>query len=338
MTKLSALDSLDEVESLTEAKAADWTASDAVQDCGRLIVNCDGGLGNQMFEYAAGLYFARAFSRTLEVLKPVAAQQQWNGYSRPFQLSELCITAPVREAGKLDRMMVARSEKIKRLRGVLRPVLRAESLEEPLAHVWQPARISRPSQRSAYLVGYWQAAAYVEAVAPQLRRQFMLKNALQGRNRRYADTIRSLPCPVSLHVRLGDYTLIQHAAGAGKTVSQVLPLDYYKRALAALTKALGTRFTVMVFSDDPPKARELLGSIAECVFVEGNGSETAHEEMMLMSLCRHHIIANSSFSWWGAWLNDKPGKRVFAPRCWGNTPDSYFPDLYPAGWEIVENL
>jgi hypothetical protein len=340
MTKLSVLDPVEETEAQTSERnpAQQLPAANAAPTQGELVVYCDGGLGNQMFEYAAGLYFARAFSRTLQVLKPIVAQQQWAGYSRPFQLSELCITAPVREAGKLDRMMVSRSTKMKRARGVLRPLLRAETVEEPQAYAWQPSRVDTPSQRSAYLLGYWQAAAYVEAVAPQLREQFTLKKPLQPHNRRYADTIRSLMCPVSLHVRLGDYTLIQHTAGNGKKVSQVLPLEYYKRAVAALEAAVGKDYTLVIFSDDPAKARELLGDLGQSVFVEGNGADTAHEEMMLMSLCRHHIIANSSFSWWGAWLNGKPGKRVFAPRCWGNTPESYFPDLYPQGWQAVENL
>ncbi|SEB39293.1 alpha-1,2-fucosyltransferase [Terriglobus roseus] len=338
MTKPSVLDLADERETATEVEAAPSLPKEGAWNRGRLIVNCDGGLGNQMFEYAAGLYFAREFSRTLEVLKPIAAHQQWNGYRRPFQLSEFCITAPVREAGILDRLLVSRSAKTRRLRGMLRSLLGAEALEEPQAYTWQPARIGTSLQRSAYLVGYWQAAAYVEAVAPQVREQFALKQPLKEHNLRFADKIRRLLCPVSVHVRMGDYTLIRHATGNEKTVSQVLSWEYYKRAIVALEAACDSSFTLVVFSDDPPKARELLGGIANCIFVEGNGPDTAQEEMMLMSLYRHHIIANSSFSWWGAWLNEKSDKRVFAPRFWGNTPDSYFPDLYPAGWETVQNL
>jgi hypothetical protein len=72
------------------------------------------------------------------------------------------------------------------------------------------------------------------------------------------------------------------------------------------------------------------------VFVDHNKDETAHEDMRLMSACRHHIIANSSFSWWGAWLNSNAGKMVFAPKFWHLTADSYFPGLFPSGWTIGE--
>lgn len=336
MTQQNLIEPVEEEEQLEAATVEQCVGADGNGGC--LIVNCDGGLGNQMFEYAAGVYFAREFGRSLEVMKPILKQQQWNGYRRPFQLSEFRIAAPVREAGVLDRVMVSRSDRTKRLRRVVGRIVRAEVLAEPQAYTWQSNQISRPSRPRAYLLGYWQAAAYADAVSSSLRREFTLRSEMRKRNCEYAELIGAMKCPVSLHVRLGDYTKIRHETGCGTTVSQVLSRRYYERTLEVLKKSVSSSYTLVVFSDDPDQARLLLKDVPRTLFIEGNGAEAAHEEMMLMSLCRHHVVANSSFSWWGAWLNASKEKRVFAPRFWGNTADSFFPDLYPAGWETVNNL
>jgi hypothetical protein len=74
------------------------------------------------------------------------------------------------------------------------------------------------------------------------------------------------------------------------------------------------------------------------LWIDGNDTDYAYEDLWLMSCCKHHIIANSSFSWWGAWLNPSPDKIVITPKYWFNTHHSYFPDLYPSGWTLISNL
>jgi hypothetical protein len=303
----------------------------------RLIVNSSGGLGNQMFQYAAGLYFSRVLNRKLECVKPRAARQQWHGYSRPHQLDLFRIEALVRRASPPERLLLSANWKLAKWRG-FQTLLNVEILREPVAYRFHPHLQRDPSTDDSYLDGYWQAAAYVEAVASDLRRHFRLRNSLQARNQEYANQILRLLCPVSLHIRMGDFTLISHPSGGhGSRVSHVLPVDYYKRAIAAVEEAFEDPMLV-IFSDEPDEARRLFRGMKRCIFIEGNNAAGAHEDLTLMSMCKHHVIANSSFSWWGAWLNRSPQKRVFAPRYWGNTEDSYFPDLYPEGWTTISNL
>src|SRR5690606_26072631 len=116
---------------------------------------------------------------------------------------------------------------------------------------------------------------------------------------------------VSLHVRRGDYVQLQSA----HNFHGVLPLTYYKRAILLLKEKL-ERFTIFVFSDDLDWVRSNLQAETPVVYVDYRSDDKTATDLALMSLCKHNIIANSSFSWWGAWLNRNPGKQVIAPKPW----------------------
>jgi hypothetical protein len=193
-------------------------------------------------------------------------------------------------------------------------------------------------KESVYLNGYWQAVGYAQGVESELREAFTLRNPLLDRNKRYAEKIRNLRCPVSVHCRLGDYELISHSTGNGKEmVSNVLPFSYYEDAISAAHRHMDS-VTFVVFSDDPLKARALFADLGECLFIEGNDFRYAQEDMWLMSQCKHHIIANSSFSWWGAWLNQGSEKTVYVPKFWANTSNTHFQDLCPPTWMTINNV
>jgi hypothetical protein len=165
-----------------------------------------------------------------------------------------------------------------------------------------------------------------------------LKVALGDRACGFAEQILKLQCPVSVHLRLGDYAQILRSTGpAGRQVTNVLSSQYYDRAILDLQKR-HENVTLIVFSDEPSAARALMQEKGPCVFIEGNGTQRAHEDMWLMSLCKHHVLANSSFSWWGGWLCQTESKRMYAPRYWTNCEQSYYPDLYPVGCEVIDNL
>jgi Glycosyl transferase family 11 len=133
---------------------------------------------------------------------------------------------------------------------------------------------------------------------------------------------------VSLHVRRGDYvTLGDHG---------LCDQAYYEAALARITEGLEGEPTVFVFSDDPLWARDNLPLPFNKVVVDFNGPETDFEDMRLMSLCRHNIIANSSFSWWAAWLNANPGRRVAGPAHWFADPKMHSPDILPTDWLRID--
>jgi hypothetical protein len=97
-------------------------------------------------------------------------------------------------------------------------------------------------------------------------------------------------------------------------------------------------FRIRTFSDDIPWAKENFRLPHEMTFVDVNTSSSVHDDLRLMSACKHHVIANNTFSRWGAWLDPRPDELVVAPRYWGCTPDSSFPELFPANRVCVDNL
>jgi hypothetical protein len=191
------------------------------------------------------------------------------------------------------------------------------------------AALLRLSEDNALcLQGYWQCPAYFADAEETIRREFSFKAAPSPANSATLAAITAA-CSVALHIRRGDYLQVKN--------QPVLSRDYYRRAVEVLTCRVGT-FRIFVFSDDIDWARTHLRLPCEMTFVAGNTKDTAHEDLRLMAACKHYIIANSSFSWWGAWLDPRRDKVVVSPKYWGCTLDSYFPELIPPGWIWVENL
>jgi hypothetical protein len=182
--------------------------------------------------------------------------------------------------------------------------------------------------RKLYLAGYWHNYVVVEEVADQLRSELAFKEPAQGKNLEILRQINHSRNPVSLHVRRGDCTV-------AATNRVDLPLEYYLNAISTFRQRLGDP-TFFVFSDDIPFVKEYLPQNVPMVFVDHNNDFSAHEDLRLMSSCHHQIIANSTFSWWGAWLNPRTDKMVIAPKQWYNREDSYYPDLLPPTWELVD--
>jgi hypothetical protein len=157
-----------------------------------------------------------------------------------------------------------------------------------------------------------------------------LREAAKGNNLRVLEQIDGASVSVSLHVRRGDYTL----AAEGNIA---LPLDYYRRAIDLIRERFSDP-TFFIFSDDLEFARQNLPTDIRRIFVEGNDDFSSHEDLRLMAACQHHIIANSSFSWWGAWLNPREDKIVIAPRHWHLSPDLIYTDLLPPTWHAIDSL
>jgi hypothetical protein len=117
----------------------------------------------------------------------------------------------------------------------------------------------------------------------------------------------------------------------------VLPYSYYQQAWNAMLEQFKDA-DFFIFCDDIEFARANLPQTGKRTFVSHNNELTAYQDLRIMASCQHHIIANSSFSWWGAWLNPNASKVVIAPKYWRGTPDSYFPDLFPPRWRPLDNL
>ncbi|RYD62781.1 MAG: alpha-1,2-fucosyltransferase, partial [Verrucomicrobiaceae bacterium] len=133
---------------------------------------------------------------------------------------------------------------------------------------------------------------------------------------------------VAVHVRRGDYVSNSKAQAFHGTLSP----DWYTRAKTEIERRISGRPTYFVFSDDAQWARRNLDSFAEAVFIPPPSDGGDAQDLHLMALCKHQIIANSSFSWWGAWLNKHQDKCVVAPRSWFRSPRIDTSDLIPSDW------
>ena len=177
---------------------------------------------------------------------------------------------------------------------------------------------------NTYLHGYWQSQAYFGHNLDQLHKDLAFTTPLDRANADMAAQIASAAAPVSVHVRRGDYL----ASGSFAACSPA----YYTSAVDHLAAQSNQPLTCFVFSNDPAWARDNLDLGYETVVVDINDETTGHFDMHLQSLCAHNVIANSTFSWWAAWLNDSLEKTVVAPKAWFNDPKLINPDLIPDGW------
>jgi hypothetical protein len=176
-----------------------------------------------------------------------------------------------------------------------------------------------------YFEGYWQHEAYFQKVQQEVRQQ------LQFRPVPEADTLAWMGriaqgTSISVHIRRGDYTSTQN-----QQIYAQIPLEYYLHAAETLAGELGmVRF--FVFSDDLNWARQNLIFPGETHYIDGNQGARSYEDLRLMSHCQHHIIANSSFSWWGAWLNPRVDKKVIYPKNWFVKPQWKSLWMGASGW------
>lgn len=290
-----------------------------------IISNLFGGLGNQMFQYACGRACALDVGTSLAI-----STDMFDGYALhhgPELTRVFSLTVPEADAADLRRVLGWQSSRlIRRLLG--RPSTRrftgSQFLAEPHFQFW-PGLRTRVT-KTTYLQGYWQSERYFAHHAPTLRGDLRFRDAPQGLNADLAARIAGCES-VSLHVRRGDY--VKHSKT--QATHGALPLQYYERALRHVGERV-PQATVFAFSDDPQWiAQALLPVHPGLVIVDHNRGADSYNDMRLMALCRHHIIANSSFSWWGAWLNARSDKVVVAPAQWfAACRDSS--DLLPPAW------
>jgi len=285
------------------------------------------GLGNQLFQYAAGLFFARKFGATLEIIREPDHLAVSFGRPRPFMLSNFCISAPVRELALRDRLMCSVAQIKKPVAATARFITRTAVYRQHYLTdgTFLPELPIPHSTKSLYLEGFFQAYPYAQNIEQQIRTEFSYRNPASGKNLEILNQIRAVENSVSLHIRTGDY----FTRGAGP---QVLSLSYHARAMQAVLERFRDP-VFFVFSDDIAFARKNLPMDHDIQFVDHNDETNGHEDLRLMSACRHNIIANSTFSWWGAWLNPNPSKLVCAPSSWHNiNPNVPYPDLIPPSW------
>lgn len=297
----------------------------------QIVVRQISGLGNQLFQYAAGRYYAERYGAEMKIVLDPVRNAVSHGYPRPFLLSHFAIGAPTQELLPADRFILTHrrwvrpvSSAFKSLRGIQ---VFAEKIEQ--RYTFMRDLPLQKNIKTLYLVGYWQAYQLVNEIENRLRLEFSLREPAQGKNLEILNQIRQSRNSISLHVRRGDYTL----AAEGNIA---LPIDYYVQAISIFKNKFKDP-VFFVFSDDIAFIKEHLPRDIRAVFVDHNDASSSHEDLRLMSACSNHIIANSTFSWWGAWLNPRTDKTVVAPKYWHLKKDSYYPDLLPPNWILTDS-
>ena len=292
-----------------------------------IIVHLAGGLGNQMFQYAFGRVNANRLGVELALDLSNQSLQIHNG----FELDRV-FTIQGKIARKTDMQAVLGWMRHERIRyrvknSILRKFLLSDYnyKEEPHFH-FAPQMLDIPD--NSYVCGYWQSEKYFQTSADIIRADFTFSQPLSEKNARLAQQITQVNA-VSLHVRRGDYVSnpVAHAIHGTAT------LDYYQAAIQYIVNSVANPY-FFIFSDDMPWVKANLEITFPCQYIEHNQGIDSYNDMRLMSLCQYHIIANSSFSWWGAWLNPRKSKIVVAPKQWFAHQQN-ISDLLPHDWVVL---
>jgi hypothetical protein len=181
---------------------------------------------------------------------------------------------------------------------------------------------------NVYLKGYWQSERYFSTIATQVKDIFTLQPHFYSNILPLIEEIKQTES-VSIHVRKGDYLLHPYS-----DYYATLESAYYNNALAALQDNL-PQLKLYVFTDDPKWVKENLALPIPYTLISGVQTRSMYEDFQAMLSCKYHIIANSSFSWWTAWLSAREGKKVVAPKEWFKNGPSDTADLIPKSWLIV---
>lgn len=295
-----------------------------------IVVALSGGLGNQLFQYAMGraLSLRSGFPLVLDLAWFDQIRNQKDGVTtvRSYALAPFDLAAATQRVGLPPPQ----------IKGSIGRVVRYFWRYVPKRHMGRKVRFERsftfePSalfiQEPVWLEGYWQSHRYFGDFAGVLRSELGMPRAVSKATLDLLEKIAGCDS-ICLHVRRGDYISNKQAALTHGTCSS----DYYAKGMDVVCSALRNPYC-FVFSDEPDWARNNLRfADLPVTFVDINGPDVPHEDLWLMSACKHFVIANSSLSWWGAWLSGYEGKVVVAPRQWFADPGRNTDDLIPSEW------
>ena len=293
-----------------------------------IIVRLMGGLGNQLFQYAAGRSLSLRTKQILAFDLGFLDNTPDGQTKRELELENFGIPVLAAPEGEIARLVgpieqAGLQGRIKRrLNRLIRPDVDKVIQDDGPRSIERLKGISD----EAYLIGFWQTERTFEDIADIIHGDLALRSSGSQADRETLELIRNTNS-VSIHIRRGDYvsdsrTYVYHG---------ICTVEYYKAATELMAKRVGSP-SFFVFSDDQAWCKENLSFGFPMEFVESRDSNRTVGDLRLMSNCKHNIIANSSYSWWGAWINENPGKIVIAPRKWFNHANSMDSELIPNGW------
>jgi len=270
-----------------------------------LLTKIQGGLGNQMFQYATGYAYSRRFKKELKLdLSFYEGEQSEKDTPRFFQLNEFDI-----------HYNKASDEEIKRNKPTNIFYKIYKKLNKDFID-FCPSLLK--NKRYKYLEGYFQSEKNFKDFEKEIKKIFKSKTVPAQKPERNS---------LSIHVRRGDYLTNKYASKH----HGVLDLEYYNKAYKLIKNKFNIS-NVYIFTDDPKWIIKNFGFINEKTIMVSDLNLSNSEEILLMSQCSHNIIANSSFSWWGAWLNENPEKIVISPKKWLRLGDGPHKNIIPESW------
>ncbi len=286
-----------------------------------IIVNLKGGIGNQLFQYALGRHLALKNNTELKLdISGLDKANKVGDIYRPFDLDSFSIKATIANNDEVSKLKYPYGLLSKAWRWFSFKILKEKNLVfDPKVLKWSD---------NLYLDGYWQSPKYFDDIRETLLSELVFNRILSTSAQDYLKQIETNNS-IALHVRRGDYV-------KNPTVLKEFGIcsnDYYTKAVKYISENV-THPIFFVFSDDIEWVKENIHLPESTIYVKGPNM-TAIEDLVLMSKCQHNIIANSSFSWWSAWLNDHFDKIVIAPAPWFDTIE-YDKDLIPKSWIQIQ--
>lgn len=271
-----------------------------------------GGLGNQMPQYALGRHLAILNKTELKLDITTFDTYKLHNYS----LNHFNIQADFATPQEIRKL---KTNKLFRKFGLIKKshiIEKKHTFDENILQL----------RGDFYLEGYWHTEKYLKAIEDIIRNDLKVINDLSGKDKEVADKIAKVNS-VSLHVRRGDYV----SNPINVKIYNTFGLEYYQQAIDFIAKKVNNPH-FFIFSDDMPWVKENLQLKFPTTYVDHNKADKNYEDLRLMSLCQHNIIANSSFSWWGAWLNNHTEKIVIAPQKFFNDAELSKNDIIPEAW------
>lgn len=290
-----------------------------------IYLNIQGGLGNQMFQYAAANALARQKKTNigicLDKINRVAVDPDFT--ERPFELERVFRLQNVKFVQSKAFEYIVNPDKT--FLQKIKMKLRSASFFYEKNLRYDPAIQNVTSE--TYLEGYFQSSKYFSNYEKEVLQNFQFRLEPSQKTIEVLDQIRDMNS-VAVHVRRGDY--IEKTGNLN--THGVCPAEYYHAATREFEENDDTCFVVV--SDDPQWVKSNLNLGPKTIYVDWNSGDNSWQDMLIISRCKHAIIANSSFSWWGAMLNSNPDKKVVAPARWfaDNTLQEQTADLIPTSW------
>lgn len=288
------------------------------------IVDINSGLGNQMFQYALYIFLKNNYKNVYVNLEFFEKNYLHNGY-------ELEKIFNIKFKNKKDIKFLHSNniffkilKKILLLNGIIFDDYK--ELEKNL----QIEDIKKKIESKYKIIyrGCWQSEKYFLKFEKEIREIFKFPEIIDKKNLKVKDKILK-ENSVSIHIRRGDYLVCD-------LLKNLLPLFYYEAAIKYILEKVESPI-FFIFSNDIEWCKNNLKINFPTYYIDWNKGKESFRDMQLMSLCKYNIIANSSFSWWGAWLNSNSNKIVIAPEKWINDEEKYYKEIIPDSWIKIKN-